>query len=92
VAYLELGLLEDAEREALAALRLATEDVATILTLARIYADMGKVESSQQMCDRALALAPGAPAVTSAVEALRVELSPGAGGEPPAGGTPGGSP
>jgi Flp pilus assembly protein TadD len=85
VAYLELGLLEDAERESLAALRLASEDVATMLTLARIYAERGEVESGERMCERALALAPGAPAVVSAVEALRVELHPGAEHDLPAG-------
>jgi len=74
VAYLELGLLEDAERESLAALRLSSEDPATVVTLARIYAEMGEHESAEQMCARALELAPDAPMVRAAVEALREEL------------------
>jgi Flp pilus assembly protein TadD len=82
VAYLEMGLLEDAEREVRTALRLAPQDVTTFFTLARIYAAMDDPATAERMCEKALELEPNAPAVAAAVETLRTEMRQRAGGSP----------
>jgi tetratricopeptide (TPR) repeat protein len=68
VAYLETGLLEDSEREALRALRLAPQDVVAVLTLGKVYARRGDREEAEAMWKRARAIAPGVPAVERAIE------------------------
>jgi Tfp pilus assembly protein PilF len=77
VAYLEVGLLEDAEQEALAALRFDPEDVVAILTLGRVYRLRGDEESAERMWARAREVAPRAPAVERAIdEAATPEADP----------------
>lgn len=82
VAYLELGLLEDAEQEALAALRFDPEDIVAILTLGRVYRFRGEEAAAERMWTRAREVAPRAPAVERAIEeATAPETEPGTGAE-----------
>jgi Flp pilus assembly protein TadD len=75
VAYLELGLLEEAEQESMAALRFDPEDIVAILTLGRIHRFRGDEESAERMWARARQVAPHAPAVERAIEeAERVDV------------------
>jgi len=67
-AYLELGLLEDAERESLAALALDPRDVVATVTLVQVYRRRGETEAAERMAARAREIAPGAPAVEEAVQ------------------------
>lgn len=68
-AYLEAGLPEEAEEEALAALRLDPEKVATVVTLFRIYLRQGRPQDAERMRRRALEINPGSPAVRQALQA-----------------------
>lgn len=67
VAYLETGLLEDAEREGTAALRLEGDDVASMLTLGKTYVRLGRNADAQRMWAKARETAPGAPGVEQAI-------------------------
>jgi len=68
VAYLELGLLEEAAAESMAALRYDPEDLVAILTLGRVHQLRGDLDAADRMWARAREVAPRAPAVERVIE------------------------
>ena len=67
VAYLETGLPEEAERECLAALRRAPDDVGTVLVLGRIRVRQGRTSEADALWEKARRLAPGSATVERAI-------------------------
>jgi tetratricopeptide (TPR) repeat protein len=76
VTYLEMGLLEDAEREALISLQLDPKDVVAVLTLGKIYTLRAAPEAAALMWEKARTLAPGMPLVERAIEDARGAAPP----------------
>ncbi len=75
MAYLEAGLLEDARREAQAALRLEPADVGNVLAAAHVAAAEGRRGETEELVARARGLAPGAPGVRADVERILRQLA-----------------
>lgn len=61
MAYVELGRLDDAERELTAARGLAPADPAVLLALARVRAAQGETDEANRLRDEARRLPPPAP-------------------------------
>jgi tetratricopeptide (TPR) repeat protein len=68
VTYLEMGLLEDAEREVLISLTLDPKDIVAVLTLGKIYTLRAQPEAAALMWEKARSLAPGMPLVERTIE------------------------
>jgi Tfp pilus assembly protein PilF len=71
LAYLEAGLLEEAEWESLEALRMDSGQIVAVVTLGKVYARQGRTEAAERMWEKARQLAPGAPAVEQAIRDAR---------------------